>query len=66
MLIKAEDRDARRSDPESRPDEPVGTAIDAMNRTRAEIERSKALMDSYADSIGAAVSDRQCRERLVG
>jgi hypothetical protein len=66
MLSKAEDRDSRLSDPQSPPDEPVGKALDAMNRMRAEIERSKALMDSYADSIGPRVSDQECRERLVG
>jgi hypothetical protein len=63
MLFQTEDRDAPLSDPESRPDEAVGKAIDAMNRTRAEIERSKALMDSYADSIGADLSGR---EQLAG
>jgi hypothetical protein len=61
--MSTEDRDAQLSDPEARPDESVGKAIDAMNRTRAEIERSKALMDSYAGSIGADVSDR---EQFVG
>ena len=65
MLSEAEDRDSLLSDPDSRPDQPVGTAIDAMNRTRAEIERSKALMDRYADAVGANVSDQECREGFV-
>jgi hypothetical protein len=63
MLSQTEDRDSHLSDPESLPDESVGKAIDAMNRTRAEIERSKALMDSYADSIGA---DHCGRDQFVG
>ena len=58
-LSKAEERDALLAKLEVALSDATRVAAEAMSRTKAEIERSKDLMDGFALRTGGRLSDRQ-------
>ena len=58
-LSKAEERDALLARLESALGDATRDAVEAMSRTKAEIARSKHLMDGFARPTAGRLSDRQ-------